>query len=43
LARDLGITQAEFYRHFRDRRGLLQAILDDWTHEFNAVITEISE
>ena len=40
LARDLGIAKAGFYWHFRDRRDLLQSMLDYWTHEFTAVITE---
>jgi len=43
LARDLGIAKAGFYWHFRDRRDLLQSMLDYWAHEFTAVITENSE
>jgi AcrR family transcriptional regulator len=43
LARDLGIAKAGFYWHFRDRRDLLQSILDYWAHEFTAVITENPE
>jgi len=40
LARDLGIAKAGFYWHFRDRRDLLQSLLDYWSHEFTAVVTE---
>ena len=43
LARDLGIAKAGFYWHFRDRRDLLQSLLDYWTHEFTAVVTENPE
>ena len=32
LARDLGIAKAGFYWHFRDRRDLMQSLLDYWTH-----------
>ena len=40
LARNLGIAKAGFYWHFRDRRDLMQSLLDYWTHEFTAVVTE---
>lgn len=43
LARDLGIAKAGFYWHFRDRRDLLHSLLDYWTHEFTAVVTESPE
>ena len=43
LARNLGIAKAGFYWHFRERRDLLQSLLDYWTHEFTAVVTENSE
>ena len=43
LARDLGIAKAGFYWHFRDRRDLFQGLLDYWTHEFTAVVTENPE
>lgn len=43
LARDLGIAKAGFYWHFRDRRELMQGMLDYWTHEFTAVVTENPE
>ena len=39
LARDLGIAKAGFYWHFRDRRDLMQSMLDYWTHEFTVVVT----
>ena len=40
LARDLGIAKAGFYWHFRDRRDLMKSMLDYWTYEFTAVVTE---
>lgn len=43
LARDLGIAKAGFYWHFRDRRDLMQSMLNYWTHEFTAVVTENAE
>ena len=43
LARNLGIAKAGFYWHFRDRRDLMQSLLDYWTHEFTAVVTENPE
>jgi AcrR family transcriptional regulator len=43
LARDLGIAKAGFYWHFRDRPDLLHNVLDYWTHEFTAVITDNPE
>ncbi len=30
LAKRLGVTKGSFYWHFKDRQGLLRAILDDW-------------
>ena len=33
LAEDLGITKGSFYWHFRDRRELLEALLDYWVRE----------
>jgi AcrR family transcriptional regulator len=30
LARDLGVTKGSFYWHFRDRQGLVAALLDRW-------------
>lgn len=32
LARALGVTKGGFYWHFRDRDGLLDAMLDTWEH-----------
>ena len=43
LARDLGIAKAGFYWHFRDRRDLMQSLLDHWTRESTAVVTENPE
>ena len=33
LATDLGITKGGFYRRFKDRRALLDALLETWTRE----------
>ena len=30
LAKKLGVTKGSFYWHFRDRRDLIDAVLDDW-------------
>jgi len=30
LAKQLGVTKGSFYWHFRDRRDLIDAVLDDW-------------
>ena len=30
IARDLGVTKGSFYWHFRDRQGLVAALLDRW-------------
>jgi AcrR family transcriptional regulator len=30
LARKLGVTKGSFYWHFKDRRDLIDAVLDDW-------------
>jgi len=40
LARSLGIAKAGFYWHFKDRRELLEDILDHWTHEITEVVTD---
>ena len=40
LARDLGIAKAGFYWHFRDRRDLLQSMLDYWSQESTGVVTD---
>jgi AcrR family transcriptional regulator len=40
LAERLGITKGGFYRRFRDRRALLDAILERWTQERTASIQE---
>lgn len=37
LAMDLGITKGSFYWHFRDRRELLEALLEHWSHEMTDV------
>ena len=33
LARALGVTKGSFYWHFKDRRGLLEALLREWEEE----------
>lgn len=33
LARELGVSKGSFYWHFRDRRSLLDAILEHWEQE----------
>lgn len=34
LAKALGATKGSFYWHFRDRRELLEAVLDAWEHRY---------
>lgn len=43
LARDIGVAKSGFYWHFRDRRDLLQSILDYWKDEFTSVVTANTE
>src|SRR5262249_6512544 len=33
LARELGVTKGSFYWHFRDRAGLMEALLREWEDE----------
>jgi AcrR family transcriptional regulator len=40
LAADLGITKGGFYRRFKDRRALLDALLDTWTRERFAAVEQ---
>ena len=37
LAADLGITKGSFYWHFRNRGGLLEALLEFWSREMTDV------
>ena len=39
LARELGISKAGFYWHFRDRQDLLAQLLEYWVHELTEVVT----
>ena len=32
LAKNLGVTKGGFYRRFRDRAALLEAMLESWSH-----------
>jgi AcrR family transcriptional regulator len=43
LAESLGITKGGFYRRFRDRRALLDAMLDTWRHGRIAAIEKQTE
>jgi AcrR family transcriptional regulator len=43
LAQNLGITKGGFYRRFKDRRALLDAILDTWAQGRIAVIEKQTE
>lgn len=40
LARSLKISKSGFYWHFKDRRQLLDALLEHWQHEITEVIAE---
>ncbi len=40
LARRLGISRSGFYYHFKNRKDLLQHLLDYWANEYTAVITD---
>ena len=43
LATQLGVTKGGFYRRFKDRRALLDAILDDWAHGRVAAVERLGE
>jgi AcrR family transcriptional regulator len=43
LAERLGITKGGFYRRFKDRRALLDALLEEWKRGRIAVITKHTE
>jgi len=40
LARRLNISKTSFYWHFKDKRGLVNALIDLWRHEFTEIVTE---
>jgi len=40
LAKSLGINKSGFYWHFKNRKDLLNHLLDFWTHELTEVVTE---
>ena len=39
LAQKIGISKSGFYWHFRDRRDLLNHLLDYWVHEYTEVVS----
>lgn len=42
LAATLHVTKGSFYWHFKDRRSLLEALLETWrTRATNAIIDEV--
>jgi AcrR family transcriptional regulator len=43
LAQRLGVTKGGFYRRFKDRRALLNAILDEWSRGRIAAIHRVRE
>ena len=43
LAQRLGVTKGGFYRRFKDRRGLLDAILNQWADGRIAAIYKVAE
>ena len=43
LARDLQISRSGFYWHFRDRKDLLNHLLDYWAYEFTGVVIHYQE
>src|ERR1700751_2749548 len=43
LAKRLGVTKGGFYRRFKDRRALLDALLDTWTRERIAAVEKQTE
>ena len=40
LARRLGVAKTGFYWHFKNRRALLDAMLEFWEREYTTVVTE---
>ncbi len=43
LARELNISKSGFYWHFKDRKGLIRAMITYWEEEFTSVVTSNSE
>ncbi len=39
LAKQLGVSRRGFYYHFKNRKDLLQHLLDYWANEYTAIIT----
>ncbi|MBT8126486.1 MAG: TetR/AcrR family transcriptional regulator [Gammaproteobacteria bacterium] len=39
LSRQLGVARSGFYWHFKDRRDLLNHMLEYWAHEYTEVVT----
>ncbi len=40
LARDLNIAKSGFYWHFKDRKDLLNKVLDYWAYEYTSVVAQ---
>ena len=43
LAQRLGVTKGGFYRRFKDRRALLNAVLDEWARGRISALTRLRE
>ena len=43
LARDLKISKSGFYWHFRNRKDLLDQLLDYWAYEFTEIVIHFQE
>lgn len=43
LAREIGVAKSGFYWHFKDRKDLLDHLLNYWAHEYTEVVTSNPE
>jgi AcrR family transcriptional regulator len=41
LARNLRVTKGSFYWHFKDRKDLLESLLQDWEADFPQIISKV--